>query len=226
MVKPKVKRKKTKTDTKKPKIESREVEAKSSLPITFLILGVVAIIVVAIVIMALTISPPSPTDGRVVEEQEQPEQEPEDRVIATEAKEILSFMNEQNTYEEWQYSNTESYLIASAGVDNGARRSLCSGVDECKVQWWGTPIKAAKLMVTLSRFHEVSGAEAYFNSMYNAGKKIEDDCIVYNDYTALCRRHNFVFTIDPEYGSNFDGNLMPVLEDLTLTVYREIDYWK
>lgn len=206
---------------KNNKIESREV-TKSTFPVTLVILGVTIVIIAAIVIMALTIKPAS--EGKVIEQEEQVVEQ--ERVVETEAKEILSFLNKKDAYNGWEYSKTEPYLISAKGVADGARMSMCTGVDECKVDWWGTPTNAAKYLVTLTRFIEIQGAEAYFSSLTRSGIRLKEDCYVFNDYTALCRKYNFVFTIEPEYGSNFDDDLMDPLEDLTLEIHKEIDYWQ
>lgn len=208
----------------KKKIEANEVKIGNKFPMTLIFSGV-AILIVAIVVALVLINPSAPNEGRVIETPETESEQTPEKVVETTAKEILAFMSKQDAYSGWEYSGTEPYLIATKGVSDGARVSMCTGVDECKVQWWGIPIKAAKVMVTLSRFHEVNGAKAYYNSLYKVGKSIENDCIVYNDYTVLCRKHNFVFTMDSQYGSNYDGNLLPAVQDLALNVYREIDYW-
>ncbi len=208
-----------KSNKKKHNIEAKEVEITRGFPMTVVVLGLIVFIVAAVIVMVLTINPSS--EGRVVKEINEQE-----RIVETEAKKILSFMNKQDTYSGWIYSDTEPYLIAAAGVSDGSRMSMCNGVEECKVHWWGTPIEAAKFMITMTRFFELDDAKAYYNSVEKAGEELEEDCYVFEDYTALCRKHNLVFTVESEYGSGFNEPLIPVLKDFVLDVYKEIDYWQ
>lgn len=202
-----------------------ETKKGTKIPVSLIIAGVMIVLFIAIALIVTNtkttgdvIKPTNPTTPT------QPEQE---KIIQTESLKILNFANKKEAYTGWIYSNAETYLIAAKGVKNGGRLSICTGVDECAVQWWGTPVNGAKLMATMSSFIDTQNAKDYFVSMSSGkqGTQFKEDCYIFSDNTAVCRHFNVVFTIVSEYGSSYYDSLQPALQDFTNKLYNEISYW-
>jgi len=211
------------------KQDKNNMSIKNNLSIkpVFIISGIIIIAAIAVVLVVLL---NKPTTGNVIESPSEQSSQPvhEERIVATEPIKILGFINKKDAYPGWIYSNTETYTPAAKGVKDGARLSLCTGVDKCEVRWWGTPSNAAKLMATASRFIDIPNAENYFIQLSSdkQGTQVKTDCYVFNDNTAICRHHNIVFTIVSEYGSAYYGDIQPVLQDFVIKLYNEVDYWQ
>ncbi len=205
--------------------KQEETKKEIKIPVSLIIAGVMIVLFIAVALIVTN----TKTTGSVIKQPEEPTQtqpEPE-KLVETEPLKILSFLNKKDAYTGWLYSDAEKYLIAAKGVRDGSRVSICTGVSECDVQWWGTPVKGAKLMATMSRFTDTQNANDFFISMSSGkqGTQVKENCYVFDDNTAVCRHHNIAFTIVSEFGSSYYDNLQPVLKDFASKLYDEIDYW-